>query len=157
MLAVSGPDVATLWPLVRAGGLAALGVRAMGTSAWAAVLNTGLRPSQPIDGVISVAPAPPEPSPTFARFTQLNDPTRSSLGPAEDDALALGFDAASLVLLALQTGASTQSDVDRALSQVRDFKGASGTVSVEKGGISRKQRVVCIQGGRAAPCPAQPN
>jgi ABC-type branched-subunit amino acid transport system substrate-binding protein len=153
MLAVSPQDVPTLWPLVRAGGLPNQGVRTMATSSWTSVLNSGLRPTQSVDGVLSVAPAPPEPSSALARFTQLNDPTRSSLGPAEDDALALGFDAASLLLLALQAGAGGQTEVDRALAQIRDFKGASGTVSVENGGVTRRQRVVCIQASQATVCP----
>ena len=54
---------------------------------------------------------------------------------------ALGYDAAVLALQALTSGNST----------VRDFRGATGVLSLQSGTVTRRPFLVRIDGGRLIP------
>jgi len=58
---------------------------------------------------------------------------------------ALGYDAARLVLRALESGARTPEEVGRALEGIRDFPGATGDISVENGRVVRRSVPVRLE------------
>ncbi len=60
----------------------------------------------------------------------------------------LGYDAAGLVLATVRAGADSPAEVARGLQQLRDYRGATGIISVRDGGIERAPFLVQIRSGR---------
>ena len=67
---------------------------------------------------------------------------------------AVGFDAASLLLQALRTGARSPAAVAGALERLESFPGATGRLGVTGGRVVRRHQVVCMQEGRLLPIAA---
>ncbi len=153
VLPVPARDIQVLAPQVTFFGLDTLGIGILGTAAWADedVLSSVDR--RHLDGVVAASPDLPggEESEGHRRFVEAYERTqRKSL---RSPVPALGYDAASLLLQALATGARTAESVGRALADVKDFQGATGVLSVEDGRIVRQSHVVCLRGGRLLPVP----
>jgi ABC-type branched-subunit amino acid transport system substrate-binding protein len=151
VLPMPAADIVLLAPQLATAGLRALGIRILGTAAWTDQGALTAVASRHTDGVVAVSPDLPD-RVTEAR-RQFDDVMSQRDGDVPDlTAALLGYDAASLVLLALASGARTPAEVGRALDQVRDFPGASGTLSVTGGQILREHHVVCIQEQRPVLC-----
>lgn len=60
----------------------------------------------------------------------------------------LGYDAAGLVLAAVRTGADDAGDVASALAETREYRGATGVITIEGGVVERAPFLVRISGGR---------
>lgn len=121
-----------------------LGVQLMGTAAWG---DPGVRSAvstRYTDGVVTAAPRSAGGGPGYDRFVQAYEERfqRTLTDPA---AAAAGWDAASLLLRVLESGARTPQAVAAALEEVNDFAGATGTLSVDGGRIVRRHDVLCVQ------------
>jgi branched-chain amino acid transport system substrate-binding protein len=144
VLPVPPSDVVSLAPQVTFFGLDTLGVQILGTAGWAD--EDILRDVSPrhLDGVVAVTPQRPgEDSEGFRAFVDAYEShfRRSLLDPAIP---ALGYDAASLLLLAIRTGARSPEAVRRALEDIEGFAGATGTLSIEDGRVVREHHLVCL-------------
>jgi len=146
-------DIAALAPQLSAAGLDALRIRILGTEAWASPHVLAQVPARHTNGVVASTVAAGVESPGRLRFEQAFE-ALFQRSPPGDGSAALGYDAASLLLLAVRAGARTPADVARALEQVRAFPGATGVLSVEEGRIVRVHHLVCIQEQRPVPCSA---
>jgi branched-chain amino acid transport system substrate-binding protein len=60
---------------------------------------------------------------------------------------ALGYDAASLALEAIRSAGGRREDVATALERIRDFRGATGLLSIEDGRVTRRPFLVRIRAG----------
>ena len=58
---------------------------------------------------------------------------------------AFGYDAASLVLSALESGPRNSRELVAALEEIRDLPGATGSLSVDRGWVIREPLLVRIQ------------
>lgn len=128
-----------------------LGVQLMGTGGWADDVVLDEMNARYLDGVVVAAPVRPDTTAEgYRRFVEAYEGRfrRTLVDPAVP---ALGYDAAALVLRALESGARDPESVQRALSEVRGLAGATGLLSVEDGRIVRAHRVVCFDGRRALP------
>lgn len=134
-------DVRVLAPQVTFFGLDSLQIRVLGTAGWTAEdVRRNVDPRHTNGVVATTAQLPGRPSEAYRRFVAeyeaLHRKTLRSGVPA------LGYDAASLILEAFRSGARTPGDVRAALESIRDFPGASGTLSVLDGRIVRRHYVV---------------
>jgi len=153
VLPIPAEDIPQLAPQLTFYGLDTLGIRVLGTAGWAEeeVLRGVSR--RHTDGVVVATPyRAGENPPGHAGFVAAYE---SRFRRSVRDAVpALGWDAASLLLLALRSGARTPNEVARALSDVRGFPGATGVLSMEDGRIVREHYLVCLQDGRPLPLAA---
>lgn len=121
-----------------------LGVQLMGTAAWG---DPGVRSgvsTRYTDGVVTATPRVSQTDGGFARFLDAYESHyQRTLG--EPQAAALGWDAASLLLRVLESGARGPAAVAAALEEVDDFEGATGTITVDEGRILRRHDVLCIE------------
>jgi ABC-type branched-subunit amino acid transport system substrate-binding protein len=150
VLPIPARDIEALAPQVSFFGLDTLGVNVLGTADWA--LDPVLESVSPrhTDGVVVATPRPPGSRPPgFSRFQAAYEERFQE--SVRDPLPALGYDAAALLLLALETGARSPERVRAALERVRDFQGATGTLSVEEGSIRRAHELVCLQNRESVP------
>jgi ABC-type branched-subunit amino acid transport system substrate-binding protein len=144
VLPVPPRDIEALAPQVSFFGLDTLGIKILGTAGWAD--ENVLRNVSPrhTSGVVLATPQQPGPdAPGYRRFVDAYEARfQRSL---RDDIPALGYDAASLILLAVNLGASSPGDVQRALERIQNFEGATGVLSVRNGHVIRAHNLVCIQ------------
>ena len=150
---IPAADVPGFAPQVTYFGLDSLGIRVLGTRGWAS--EEALREVAPrhVNGVVVATPQAPEgPSPGYERFVQAYEDTFSR--SVTDHAAAVGYDAASLMLMAVQSGARSAAEVARALEEIRGFPGATGTLSVSDGRVVRDHHLACVQDGRLVPMSA---
>jgi len=141
---VPARDIEALAPQVSFFGLDTLGVHVLGTSEWA---NEDVRRAvspRHTNGVVTAAPRTPGPaSDAYQRFVRAYEERfQRSL---RDPMPATGYDAASLILLAVRTGARTAAEVRTALASIEGFEGATGVLSVEDGRVVREHHLLCIQ------------
>jgi ABC-type branched-subunit amino acid transport system substrate-binding protein len=64
---------------------------------------------------------------------------------------ALGYDAIRIVRYALEAGTARRGDVARRIAALRDFRGATGILSVRDAEVVRRPFLVRIEGGRILP------
>lgn len=140
-------DVQALAPQVSFFGLDTLGVQVLGTAGWTdREILSGVGPRH-LNGVVVATPRRPDATaPGYLRFVQAYEAhfRRSLVDPAVP---ALGFDAASLLLEAVRSGARTPAAVRQALEGVQGFAGATGILSFRDGRIAREHQMVCLWGG----------
>lgn len=137
-------DVEALAPQVSFFGLDTLGVKVLGTAEWASeeVLQT-VSPRH-TNGVVTATPRRTgEASEAYERFVRAYEGTFQRT--VRDPLPAVGYDATSLLLLAIRTGARTPAEVRSALESIEGFEGATGVLSVEDGRVVREHHLVCIQ------------
>ncbi|MBI4521812.1 MAG: ABC transporter substrate-binding protein [Gemmatimonadetes bacterium] len=148
-------DIQIVAPQIAYYGLDSLGIRVLGTAAWAQeplLRRVGARST---NGVVAATPTLADrPNEAYREFVEAYERTyqktmRSALAP-------YGYDAARLILDTIRRGASTPAAVRRALESIRDFPGATGTISVTDGRIVRDHVLVRIEGGRVLPLAAGP-
>lgn len=143
-LPVPAEDIQALAPQVSFFGLDTLGVNILGTADWAS--DEVLQSVSPrhTDGVVTATPRQPGPqSEAYQRFVRAYEERFQR--SVRDPLPAAGYDAASLLLLAVRSGAGTPAEVRRALERIQGFEGATGVLSVEDGRVVREHHLVCIQ------------
>lgn len=96
------------------------------------------------EGVLTVTARPPgRPEPAYEDFVRAYETVhRKSL---RSDVPALGWDIMGLLLAAFRTGARAPDQVRAALEEIDGFEGATGTLAVENGRITRVYEVVVIR------------
>lgn len=144
-------DVELLAPQIAFFGVDSLGVAVLGTAGWAQPNILSRVDPRHLDGAVVAAPQDPATAgATLESFRQtyeaMNRRTLRSQIPA------YGYDAAQLLIHAIeQSGGRSPADVTRALEQIRDFPGATGTLSVIDGRIVRQHYLYRIDGGELTP------
>lgn len=143
-------DVHQIAPQITYYGLAGSGVKVLGGEGWTAQSVRDQVPARYLDGVVAVTPLPrsnPEVgwADLVARYEQRYRRSLDSPLPA------LGYDAARLILAAVDGGAASPADVARRILALRDVRGATGVLSVEGGRIVRRPFVVRIVQGELVP------
>ncbi len=96
------------------------------------------------EGVITVTARPPgRPGEAYQEFVRAYEAVhRKSL---RSDVPAVGWDTMGLLLAAFRTGARAPGEVRAALEEIDGFEGATGTLAVENGRITRAYEVVVIR------------
>jgi branched-chain amino acid transport system substrate-binding protein len=151
LLPVPPEDVQALAPQVTFFGLDTLGVQVLGTSGWTDAATLQDVSPRHLDGVVAAAPRRPDrDAEDFRRFVEAYEThfRRSLVDPALP---ALGYDAASLVLQAMRSGARSPDALRRALERVEGFPGATGLLSFRDGRVLREHHVVCLWSGQLRP------
>lgn len=121
-----------------------LGIQLMGTGAWGDPEVRASVSTRYTDGVVTATPRVAGADAGFERFEQAYEERfqRTLRAPG---ATAIGYDAASLILQALEAGARGPSAVAGALAEIERFPGATGTLSVREGRVLREHEVLCVQ------------
>ena len=151
LLPIPVEDVAALAPQVTFFGLDTLGIRIMGTGGWTDPVTLEDVSVRHLTGVVAATPdRPGNGDAGWDRFQtayeQFYQRTfRGSQMPA------LGYDATSLLLAAVRSGARTPEAIGRAVEQLQRFEGATGALSVTEGRIARTHNVVCFDGREMLP------
>ena len=139
-----GRDIEALASQVSFFGLDTLGIKILGSPDWVSeeiLQNVSPRHT---NGVVVATPRQAGPqSAAYQRFVQSYEERfqRTLLDPTP----ALGYDAASLFLLAVRSGARTAVEVRQAMESIAGFEGATGVLSIEGGEIVREHHLICIQ------------
>ena len=143
-------DVPTVAPQITFFGLDTLDIRVLGTEGWLRPEVLGAVAPRHTNGVVAVTrEGVGDGSGGLATLTAAYESLfrRTLRSPVP----AVGFDAASLLLVALRTGARSPTALAGALERVDDFAGATGRLGVEQGWVVREHKVVCIQDNRLLP------
>lgn len=137
-------DIQALAPQVSFFGLDTLGVKVLGTADWASeeVLQS-VSPRHTTGVVVATPRGAGDTSEGYRRFVRAYEATFQRT--VRDPLPAVGYDATSLLLLAIRTGARTAAEVRTALEHIEGFEGASGVLSVEDGRVVREHHLVCVQ------------
>lgn len=138
-------DIEILAPQVTFYGIDTLGVQILGTEGWTSEMVRAEVISRHTDGVVATTPQPPGVElPAYRlfleRYEALHRKTLRSRIPS------LGYDAAALILEAAGRGARNPQDLRQALESIREYPGATGSLSVEDGRIVRVQHLVRFRG-----------
>jgi ABC-type branched-subunit amino acid transport system substrate-binding protein len=138
-------DIEILAPQLTFYGIDTLGVQILGTDGWTSDMVRTEVISRHTDGVVATAPrAPGVELPAYLlfleRYEALHRKTLRSRIPS------LGYDAAALVLEAAGRGGRNPDDLRQALENIREYPGATGSLSVEDGRIVRVQHLVRFRG-----------
>jgi branched-chain amino acid transport system substrate-binding protein len=138
-------QIRQLAPQLRYYGLT--NVTVLGNEAWvsAEVLRTVAAGT--LEGVVVATPMPPDSSLTgWADFVREYEARfRRTL---DNPYPALGYDAASLALEGIRRAGGRREEVAVALRGIRDFRGATGLLSIENGRITRRPFLVRIRAGK---------
>ena len=121
-----------------------LKVVVLGTAAWSTPDVLREVDSNFTEDVRTVTARPPgrrtEPYDNFVRAYE-----RAHQKSLRSDVPALGWDIMGLLLAAFRTGARTPEEMRDALEEIEGFEGATGTLAVEDGRITRVYEVVVIR------------
>lgn len=149
-IAASARDLRQLVPQLAYYGLKE--VQILGGEEWIEpdVLRT--LPGPAIEGVVAATPLPTGSEDTgWTDFVELYQTTyRRSL---DNPYPALGYDAARLILREVARGRTRPGELADALADVRDYRGATGILSIEDGRITRRPFLIRIRSGRPEPLP----
>jgi branched-chain amino acid transport system substrate-binding protein len=128
------------------------GVQILGTEAW--VGDDVLRRVAPamLEGVVAAKPFLETSTDTgWQDFVQLYENThRRSLDTPYP---ALGYDAAKLILREIERGHTSRRELAESLEAVREYRGATGILSISSGQVMRRPFLVRIRSGRPVPLP----
>ena len=154
LLPIPPEDVVALAPQVTFFGLDTLGIRILGTGGWtdAAVLQEVS--TRHLNGVIAASPVRPiDASEGRRRFLDAYEARfrRTLVDGAVEE---LGYDAAALVLQAVESGAGRADAVVPMLERQDAFRGATGDLTVRDGLVRRSYSIVCLDRGSLLPTPA---
>jgi hypothetical protein len=143
-LPVPADDIELIAPQVTFFGLDSLGIRIFGTAGWSQDEVLNVVDTRHTDGVVTASPFPlGEILPGYQEFLsvyeRIHQRTLPNLFPT------FGYDAASILLEGIKTGAQTSKGFVEALEELSDFSGATGLLSVEDGHVVRKHFVTCLQ------------
>ncbi len=139
-------DVELIAPQVSFFALDSLGVRVMGTGAWASPDVLERVDARHLDGVIVASARNPEgESEAYRRFVESYEAVvRKTL---RSPVPAFGYDATMLLLEALDRGARSPRDLQAQLRNIDRYEGATGTLSVQDGQVVRLHQLYEISGG----------
>jgi len=137
-------QIRQLAPQLRYFGLT--GVEVLGNEAWvsAGVLRTV--GADMLEGTVASTPMPPDSSLTGWRDF-VRDYEARYRRTLDNPYPALGYDAASLALEGIRLAGGRREDVAAALEQIRDFRGATGLLSIQDGRVTRHPFLVRIRAG----------
>jgi branched-chain amino acid transport system substrate-binding protein len=146
-------EIELLAPQLTFYGLDTLGIQVLGTSGWASEEVLSRVDPRHTDGVVtSTSRMEPGDMEAFRRFRDAYEGFhRKSL---RSPIPAFGYDAAALLLHALQARPRDARELVGALDQIQDFPGATGLLSVEGGRIVRAARLARIEGRQLVPLQA---
>ncbi len=121
-----------------------LSVRVLGTAGWSTPDVLRDVDVNFTEGVFTVTARPPgRREAAYEEFVRAYETVhRKSL---RSDVAALGWDIVGLLLEAFRTGARAPAEVRAALDEIDGFEGATGTLAVENGRITRVYEVVVIR------------
>lgn len=122
-------------------------VQVLGGEAWTAETLLRTLPTRVTEGVIAATPLlRTDPAVAWADLVAAYEARhRRSLNHPFP---GLGHDAAGIVLATVRDGAGNAAEVARGLAQLRDYRGATGIISVRDGAIERAPFLVQIRSGR---------
>lgn len=148
-------DVHLIAPQITYYGLAGAGVKVLGGESWAAESVRDRVPARYLEGVVVATPLPPSSNEVaWAEFVaRYEEAYRRSL---RHPFPALGYDAMTLVLAAVNAGADSPAEVAEAIRGVRGLRAATGVLSVEHGRIVRRPFLMRYEQGQLEPA-AAPN
>lgn len=149
-LPVPAEDIEYLAPQVTFNGLDTLAIQVMGTDGWTDPQVLKSVDQRHTTGVVATAAVDAGPgSPGYARFREAYEShfQRSLVSPVP----ALGYDAALVLLSAVQDGARTPAEVGRAIAHLQNLQGATGVFSVQDGQLVRRTHVVRLDHGTLVP------
>ena len=69
---------------------------------------------------------------------------------------ALGYDAAGLLLAAIEAGARTSAEILAALEEIKDFRGATGSFTLRDGRLVRRHFLLRLRGRDLNPSSVNP-
>lgn len=128
-------------------------VQILGTEAWVSEQVLRTVPAPALEGVVAATPLPESGEDTgWLDFVQLYE--RERRRTLDSPYPALGYDAAMLVLREIGRGRTERSALAEAVASVRDYRGATGVLSLEPGRVSRQPFLVRIRAGQPQPLPA---
>lgn len=137
VLPVPDSDVELIAPQVTFSGLDTLGVHVLGNAGWGEPETLRQVDPRHTNGVVIASPRNPEaasdPYQDFvAAYEGLHRKTLRSPIPA------FGYDAAQLVLRAIDSGARSPADLASRLEEIDGFAGATGEISIVDGRVTRR-------------------
>ncbi len=149
---VPAEDVELLAPQITHFGLDTLGIEVMGTRGWTDAETLRRVDSRHTDGVVATAPmGSGAQAPGFLGFKEAYEAhfqrTLVSAVPA------VGYDAALLLLEAMERGARTPGQVIETLEAMGDIEGATGVFRVVDGRVVRRTQVVRVEERTLTPIP----
>jgi len=137
-------DIQLLAPQVTFYGLDTLGIQLLGTSGWTEESVVQGVDSRHTDGVVAATVRlTQDETEAFRRFRDAYE--RHFQRTLRSQVPAFGFDAAALLMKALEAGPRTPGELISALEQIKDFPGATGNLSVDRGWVTREPLLVRIQ------------
>lgn len=137
-------DIQLLAPQVTFYGLDTLGIQLLGTSGWTEDAVVQEVDSRHTDGVVAVTTRLTQDE-TEAFQTFKNAYEAFFKKTLRSSVPAYGYDAAALLLTALEHGPRNPSELVQALEEIRDLPGATGNLSVDRGWVTREPLLVRIQ------------
>jgi len=151
VLPIPAEDVPALAPQIRFFGLDTLGIRILGTAGWTDGTMLRELDARHTNGVVAATPRPPEGGlEGFQRLVEAYE-ERFQRSLVDPEVVALGYDAASLILQGLRLGARTPDQLAYALERTTGFPGATGVLTMQDGRLVREHWLVCAQDGNLRP------
>ncbi len=150
VLPVPDEDIELLAPQVSFYGLDTLGVEVLGTAAWGEAETLERIDPRHTDGVVVASPRVSDGAESpYERFVAAYESVhrRTLRSPIP----AFGYDAARLVLSAIEAGARSPADLVARLERIVDHPGATGTISIVDGRIVRRHGLFELRQGELIP------
>jgi branched-chain amino acid transport system substrate-binding protein len=149
-VAASERDVRQLAPQIEYYGLG--NVRVLGSEAWGSEEVLRGVAARVLEGVVTVTPLLRTSSAVswgefVGRYEAAHRRTLDNAYPG------LGYDAAGLIIAALEGGSARPADVSRRVAATAGYRGATGILTVRDGAITRRPFLVRIENGRLVPLP----
>lgn len=150
VLPVPDSDVEQLAPQVTFSGLDTLGVHVLGNAGWGEEETLRRIDPRHTDGVVIASPRDPEAaSSPYEDFVQAYEAFhRKTL---RSPIPAFGYDAARLILTAVEAGARTPADLASRLERITNFPGATGEISIVDGRVTRRHYLYVIRDRELVP------
>lgn len=150
LLPLEPEEIEVVAPQTTFYGLDSVGVRILGTGAWASDEVLERVAARHTDGVIAATSRPAgDAAPSWrsfiARWEEVHQ--RTFRGPIS----ALGYDAARILLRAQAVAGSDPGRLREAVEATREYEGASGRISFRDGRFVREFSLVRIEGGLRIP------
>ncbi len=121
----------------------------LGTEAWVSDDVMRSLSAETLEGVVAATPLPSAEGTTgWSDFVHLYEQTQRRT--LDNPYPALGYDAAMLVLQQIAAGATEPASVAERLASIRDYRGATGVLSITDGQVSRRPFLVRVRGGKLA-------
>ena len=137
-------DVELIAPQVTFFGLDSLEIRLVGTNGWSEEAMLSRVDTRHTNGVVTASPQPAQgDAEGYQRFVEAYESYYQRTLP--DQMPALGYDAASLLLQGIRSGATTAEELLETLESMPGFSGATGRLFFDDGMVVRDHFVGCLQ------------